>query len=73
MVARPLDAKVTVDTFVSVPAIYDILVEQVIVIALDVSLYIVIASPADQIILGIVIEPPDTTLTYLPTSLVVKV
>lgn len=61
IVATPLVAKVTDDLFVSVPAMYAFVVEQVIVTPLDVLLKTEIASPSAKVEFGMVIEPPEPT------------
>jgi hypothetical protein len=73
MVATPLVAKVTDDLSESVPAIYAVVIEQVIVMSPDVLLKILIALPSENVALGIVIDPPEPTCTYLPTSPVANV
>lgn len=61
MVATPLVAKVTDALSESVPAIYAVVIVQVIVILPVVLLNIEIASPSANVASGIVIEPPEPT------------
>ena len=51
-----------------VPAIYAVGAEQVIVMLPVVLFASEIASPSANVLVGMVIEPPVPTCTYLPTS-----
>jgi hypothetical protein len=61
MVHTPRVARVTDALSESVPAIYAVVIVQVIVMLPDVLLKIDIASPSANVASGIVIEPPDPT------------
>jgi hypothetical protein len=61
MVHTPRVARVTDALSESVPAIYAVVIVQVIVIFPEVLLKIDIASPSANVAFGIVIEPPDPT------------
>lgn len=73
MLATPLVANDTVALSVSVPAMYASVIVQVMVIAAEWLLAITTTSPSENVELGMVIEPPDPTCTYLPTSPVANV
>jgi hypothetical protein len=60
-VATPRVARVTVALSVFVPAMYAVVIEQVIVMSPDVLLKIETASPSANVASGIVIEPPEPT------------
>lgn len=72
-VQTPRVCKVTLDWSVSVPALYAVVMEQVIVILPDVLLKIEITSPLAKVASGMVMLPPGPTSTYSPTSEVAKV
>jgi hypothetical protein len=57
----PRAANVTEALSVVNPEIYALVIEQVMVISDVCSLTIVTTSPLENVLLGIVIEPPDTT------------
>ena len=67
-VARPLVAKVIVALSESVPAIYAVVIVQVIVILPEVLLKRLITSPAAKVEFGIVIDPLVPIPTNSPTS-----
>jgi hypothetical protein len=73
IVATPRVAKVTDALSVSVPEIYAVVMEHVIVMPAVVLLKTVIASPVANIAFGITILPPLPTPTNLPTSEVASV
>jgi len=73
IVAKPLDAKVIVALSESVPAIYAVVIEQVIVIVPEVLLKTEITSPSANVASGMVIDPLEPTWTYLPISAVARV
>jgi hypothetical protein len=73
IVATPRVAKLTVALSASVPAMYAVVIVQVIVIAPVVLLNIESMSPSANVASGIVIDPPVPTWTYSPTSLVARV
>jgi hypothetical protein len=73
IVATPRVSKLTVALSASVPAMYAVVIVQVIVIAPVVLLNIEIASPAAKVASGIVIEPLVPTPINSPTSDVAKV
>ena len=70
IVATPLVASVIVSLSVFVPAMYAVVIEQVMVILPVVLLKIEITSPAANVLFGIVIDPLVPTPTNLPTSVV---
>jgi hypothetical protein len=72
-VATPRVAKLTVALSESVPAMYAVVIVQVIVIAPVVLLNMETASPSVNVASGIVIDPPEPTCTYSPTSVVASV
>jgi hypothetical protein len=69
-VATPLVANVIVALSVFVPAMYAVVIEQVIVILPDVLLNIETISPAANVASGIVIDPLVPTPTNSPMSVV---
>ena len=73
IVATPRVARETLALSVSVPAIYAVVIVQVIVIAPVVLLKIETTSPSAKVASGIVMLPPEPTCTYLPTSPVASV
>ena len=73
ILAIPRVAKVTVALSASVPAIYAVVIVQVMVMPAAVLLKTKTASPAEKVALGISMEPPDPTSMNSPTSLVAKV
>ena len=73
IVAKPLVASVTDALSESVPAIYAVVIVQVIVMLPDVLLKTLTALPSENVASGMMIEPPEPTCTYLPTSPVAKV
>lgn len=73
IVATPRVASVTDDLLASVPAIYAVVVEQVIVMFPVVLLKTEMTLPSANVEFGITMEPPVLTCTYLPMSEVVSV
>jgi hypothetical protein len=65
-------ASVTLFLSVLSPAIYAVVIDRVMVRSPDVLLNIEIASPAEKVLFGTVIDPPDPMPIKFPTSLVVK-
>jgi len=61
IVQTPLVARVTVALSESVPAMYAVVIVQVIVMPAEVLLKIDTASPSANVASGIVIEPPEPT------------
>jgi hypothetical protein len=61
MVATPRVAKVTDDLSESVPAMYAVVIVQVIVMLPEVLLKTLIALPSENVASGMVIEPPEPT------------
>jgi hypothetical protein len=73
IVATPLVASVTVALSASVPAIYAVVIVQVIVMLPEVLLNKETMSPAAKVASGIVMEPDAPTPMNSPTSLVARV
>jgi hypothetical protein len=71
--AKPRVAKVIVALSASVPAIYAVVIVQVIVMLPEVLLNTNTASPAEKAASGIVIEPPEPTSMTLHMSEVANV
>jgi hypothetical protein len=72
-VATPAAAKVIVALSVNVPAMYAVVIEQVIVAVLAVLLNMVTTSPAANVASGITIAPLAPSKMYSPTSVVASV
>lgn len=73
MVATPRVAKATDALSESVPAMYAVVIVQVIVMLPEVLLKTLIALPSENVASGMVIDPPEPTCTYFPTSPVASV
>jgi hypothetical protein len=73
MVATPRVAKATDALSEFAPAMYAVVIVQVIVMLPEVLLKMLIALPSENVASGIVIDPPEPTCTYLPTSPVASV
>ena len=73
MVATPRVAKATDALSEFAPAMYAVVIVQVIVMLPEVLLKMLIALPSENVASGMVIDPPEPTCTYLPTSPVASV